>query len=130
MAAMATGAAVGAAAIGQVHRRVVSLQADGSAAYTLQSLWTQTRENLRCTTLLLNNRKYSILLGEYAKVGANPGPTAIDILSLDRPAIDWVSLAKSFGVEAKSVDTLEELRGAMSEALIHDGPFLIEVRFC
>jgi acetolactate synthase I/II/III large subunit len=53
---LATGAAVGAPG-----RRVVALQADGSAMYTLQALWTQARENLGVTTVLLSNRKYTPL---------------------------------------------------------------------
>jgi acetolactate synthase-1/2/3 large subunit len=124
---MATGAAIGAREIGQGARRVVSLQADGSAAYTLQSLWTQAREGLPCTTLLLNNRKYAILIDEYAKVGANPGPTAYDMLSLDRPEIDWAGIARSFGVTAFAVHDLDELREAFSTALRHDGPCLLDI---
>ena len=54
---VATGAAVAGG-----DRRVISLQADGSAMYSLQSLWTQARERLPCTTILLNNRKYNILI--------------------------------------------------------------------
>ncbi len=125
---MATGAAIGAREIGQDQRRVVSLQADGSAAYTLQSLWTQARENLPCTTLLLNNQKYAILVDEYAKVGASPGPTAYDMLSLDRPEIDWAGLARSFGVTAFTVCDLDELRAAFAKALQHDGPCLLDIR--
>ena len=55
---VATGAAVACGA----SRRVISLQADGSAMYSLQSLWTQARERLPCTTILLSNRKYKILI--------------------------------------------------------------------
>ncbi|MFB8339824.1 thiamine pyrophosphate-dependent enzyme [Brucella cytisi] len=122
---IATGAAISAAENGESERRIVSLQTDGSAAYTMQSLWTQARENLPCTIVLLNNRKYEILLGEYAKVGANPGETAHSMLSLDKPAIVWAGLARSFGVTAKTVATLEELRDAFEEAITHDGPYLI-----
>jgi len=68
---MATGAAIAAPG-----RRVVSLQADGSAMYTLQALWTQARERLPITTVLLSNRKYQILLGELTNVGANAGRVA------------------------------------------------------
>lgn len=125
---MATGAAIGAAEMGQGGRRIVSLQADGSAAYTLQALWTQARENLPCTTLLLNNQKYAILLGEYRNVGANPGQTAFDMLSLDRPAIDWAGIANSFGATGWVVHTVEELRHAFARALLYDGPCLIDVR--
>jgi acetolactate synthase I/II/III large subunit len=126
---LATGAAAGARAIGRPDRRVVTLQADGSAAYTLQALWTQARENLPVTTLILNNGAYAILLGEYAKVGANPGQTARDVMSLDRPAIDWCALAAGFGVTSASAATLEELEAALRQALALDGPMLIDVRF-
>lgn len=126
---LATGAAVGARAMGRPDRRVVTLQADGSAAYTLQALWTQAREKLPVTTLLLNNRAYAILLGEYAKVGAQPGPTARDMMSLDRPALDWVALARGFGVTAEAAATVEELRPALARALALDGPTLIDLRF-
>ena len=100
---VATGAAIGAA--GQ--RRVISLQADGSAMYSLQSLWTQARERLPVTTILLTNRKYQILIGEYADVGADPGPTAMSMLDLGNPDLDWVELANGMGVEAARATTLE-----------------------
>ena len=41
--------------------RCVCLEADGSAMYTLQALWTQAREGLDVTTVILNNRSYAIL---------------------------------------------------------------------
>ena len=44
----------------------VNLQADGSAMYTVQALWTQARENLDVTTIILSNRKYVVLLAELA----------------------------------------------------------------
>jgi acetolactate synthase-1/2/3 large subunit len=85
--------ATGAAIAGSGERRMISLQADGSAMYSLQSLWTQARERLPCTTILLSNRKYEILIGEYRNVGATPGDTAMSMLDLERPDLDWVKLA-------------------------------------
>jgi acetolactate synthase I/II/III large subunit len=126
---LATGAAAGARALGQGDRRVVNLQADGSAAYTLQALWTQARENLPVTTVILNNGSYAILQGEYANVGAQPGESARDMMSLDRPALDWVSLAQGFGVPGRTAETVEELREAMAWALEREGPALIDLRF-
>ena len=61
---LATGAAVACP-----DRKVVCLQADGSAMYTVQALWTQAREGLDVTTLILNNRSYAILKQELANVG-------------------------------------------------------------
>ena len=61
----------------------------------MQGLWTQAREKLPVTTVILSNRKYQILIGEYFAVGANPGPTAMDMLDLGNPDIGWVKLAKA-----------------------------------
>ena len=72
----------------QKGRRVVALQADGSAMYTVQGLWTQARERLDVTTIILSNRKYAILLGEYQGVGATPGRTALDMMDLLEPVVE------------------------------------------
>ncbi len=119
---LATGAAVGAGG-----RRVVNLQADGSAMYTLQSLWTQAREALDVTTVILSNRKYAILLGEYRGVGANPGRTAMDMMDLGNPDLDWPALAKGMGVEAARAETLEAFGDLFEQANGRAGPFLIEL---
>lgn len=120
---VSTGAAIG----GGGERRVISLQADGSAMYSLQSLWTQARENLPCTTILLNNRKYNILIGEYKNVGAVPGPTAMGMLDLSNPNLDWVQLANGMGVEAARATTLEECADLMKHSFGRKGPFLIDL---
>lgn len=121
---LATGAAVACP-----DRKVVALQADGSGAFTLQALWTQARERLDVVTLILSNRRYAILRGELARVGANEaGKNASRMLDLDDPAMDWVSLAKGFGVEAVGVDTAEALDDALAAAMSRPGPFLIELR--
>lgn len=120
---VATGAAIGAG--GQ--RRVISLQADGSAMYSLQALWTQAREKLPCTTIILSNRKYSILIGEYANVGATPGKTAMDMLDLGNPDLDWVKLANGMGVEGAVARDLDTLCDLMRESFARPGPFLIEL---
>jgi acetolactate synthase-1/2/3 large subunit len=119
---LATGAAVGGGG-----RRVINLQADGSAMYTVQALWTQAREKLPITTIILSNRKYQILLGEYQGVGANPGRTALDMMDLGNPDIGWASLAKSLGVEAATATTLEQVGDLLAQSLTQSGPFLIEL---
>jgi acetolactate synthase-1/2/3 large subunit len=120
---VATGAALAAGR----SRRVVSLQADGSGMYSLQSLWTQARERLPCTTVILNNRKYAILLGEYKGVGAAPGANAMSMLDLGDPALDWVKLAKGMGVEAARATTLEQCGDLMAQSFARPGPFLVDL---
>ena len=61
----ATGAAIAAP-----DRPVLSLEADGSALYTIQALWTQARERLDVTTVLINNAAYAILRMELARTRA------------------------------------------------------------
>ena len=124
---MATGAAVAAAMEGG-GRRVINLQADGSAMYTVQSLWTQARERLDVTTVLLSNRKYQILLGELANVGANPGRTALEMMDLGNPDLDWTKMAQAMGVEAARADTAEAFGDLMAASLRRKGPFLIELQ--
>ena len=119
---LATGAALGAPG-----RRVVNLQADGSAMYTLQALWTQARERLPVTTVMLSNRKYAILQGEYRNVGAEPGRTALAMMDLDDPALDWVRLANGMGVEAARAETLERCADLLAQSFARPGPFLVEV---
>lgn len=129
-----TGGAIGigiplatGAALACPDRKVIALQADGSAAYTVQGLWTQARERLDVVTLILANRRYQILQGELAQVGAGtPGENARKMLILDDPAIDWVKLAEGFGVEAERVETGEALDDAMARATTCRGPRLIE----
>jgi len=119
--------AVGAA-IACPDRKVILLQSDGSGMYTLQSLWTMARENLDITVLVFANNSYNILRGELTNVGVrNPGPRAIDMLSLDRPDLDWVSLARGMGVEAMSADDAPALARALDAGLASPGTFLIQV---
>jgi len=119
---VATGAAVACP-----DRRVVNLQADGSALYTIQSLWTQAREGLDVTTVVYNNRSYAILNMELSRVGAGAGgPRARDLLDLSRPDIDFVSLARGLGVPASRAVTADELADQLARALAEPGPALIE----
>lgn len=120
-------AAIGAA-IACPDRPVMALVGDGSAMYTVQALWTMAREDLDITTLIFANNSYRILRGELTNVGVqNPGPRAIDMLSLDRPVIDWCQMAQAHGVPASRVETCEALEAALEHAAQTPGPHLIEV---
>jgi acetolactate synthase-1/2/3 large subunit len=119
---LATGAAIGAPG-----RRVVSLQADGAALYTVQALWTQARERLDVTTVIFANRKYAILLAELAQVGANPGRTALDMLDLGNPDLDWVGIAAGMGVAAARAETMAAFNDLFARSCARRGPFLIEL---
>jgi acetolactate synthase I/II/III large subunit len=130
-----TGGAIGiglplatGAAVARPDRKVVCVQADGSAMYTVQALWTQAREGLDVTTILLNNRSYAILKHELANLGAgDAGRGALDMMELDRPALDWVGIARGMGVEAARAETLKELERHFAAGLRSEGPYLIDL---
>ena len=120
---LATGAAIGAP-----QRQVIALEGDGSAMYTLQALWTMARENLKVMVVVFANRSYRILHGELANVGAGtPGRKAHDILTLDRPNLDWIALAQGCGVDAGRATSLDELAHQCKRGLAAHGPYLIEL---
>ena len=120
---MATGAAVAAP-----ERPVLCLQADGSAMYTLQALWTQAREGLNVTTVVLSNRSYAILNMELHRVGADAGgPQARRLLDLTDPELDFCDLARGMGVPARRVENAEDLVAALEAGFAEPGPALIEV---
>jgi acetolactate synthase I/II/III large subunit len=129
-----TGGAIGCmppvgtgAAIACSDRKVVCLEGDGSAMYTVQSLWTQAREKLDVTTVVYANRSYAILNIESARVGvANPGLKAQSLFDLHDPTLDWVKLAEGMGVEAARAETTERFADLFASAMKTRGPRLIE----
>jgi acetolactate synthase-1/2/3 large subunit len=118
----ATGAAVAAP-----DRPVLSLEADGSALYTIQALWTQAREQLNVTTVLINNAAYAILRMELARTAAGEaGERASRMLDLSGPTPDFTEISTGMGVPATRVTTAEELDRALRRAYAEPGPHLIE----
>lgn len=119
--------AVGAA-LASPDRPVINFQADGSAMYTIQALWTEAREKLNVKTLICSNQGYNILRVELERAGiANPGLKALSLADIDKPKLDWVSISSGMGVPAKSVNTSEDLRRELEKILSEPGPSLIEM---
>jgi acetolactate synthase-1/2/3 large subunit len=119
---VATGAAVACPG-----RRVLSLEADGSAMYTLQALWTQARESLDVTTVVLANRSYAILELELGRVGAGvPGPRARRMLDLGHPDLSFTALAAGMGVPASRATTADEFADQLERSFATPGPAVVE----
>jgi acetolactate synthase-1/2/3 large subunit len=116
------------AAIACPDRPVINFEADGSAMYTVQALWTQAREGLNVTTLICSNRSYRILQVELIRAGIpSHGPNAQALTELSKPPINWVRIAQGFGVPGVAVSTAEELAKELNKALVEPGPHLIEM---
>ncbi len=130
-----TGGAIGqglpvavGAAIACPDRPVIALEADGSAMYTIQSLWTMAREQLDVTVVIFNNRAYGILDAELTRLdGPSAGPKARALFDLGDPNLDFVRLAGGLGIESRRVDAADQLSRALEQAIVDPGPHLIEV---
>lgn len=119
-------AAVGAA-VACPDRPVFALLGDGGAGYTIQYLWTAAREKLNIVTVIYSNRSYDILDVEYHRLGVNSvGDKAASLFSLSNPDIDWVSLARGYGVPGARASTAEGFIQALEEGMRTEGPYLIE----
>ncbi|MFF4546577.1 acetolactate synthase large subunit [Streptomyces sp. NPDC001406] len=135
-----TGGAIGqglplavGAAIACPDRPVVCLEADGSAMYTPQALWTMAREGLDVTIVVYANQSYSVLEMEYDRLvptrdGRARGRAARDLLDLSRPDLDFAGLAQAMGVPAARATTAEEFTAQLAKALNEPGPHVIEAR--
>jgi len=109
-------------------RAVVALCGDGSTLYAPQALWSAARYHVPVVAVVLDNHEYRILKhaldridGVSAKTGRYVG------MDIDQPRVDFVALAGSFGVSARSVGRVDELADAVEEALAAGEPRLVHV---
>jgi acetolactate synthase-1/2/3 large subunit len=131
-----TGGAIGqglpcavGAAVAAPDARVICLQSDGSAQYTIQSLWTMAREALNVTVIICANHRYGILQTELRRSGASLDQPAESVLTrLDSPRVDWIALAKGYGVPGVRATSTAEFRQALVVGLQTAGPYLIEAQ--
>jgi acetolactate synthase-1/2/3 large subunit len=122
MMAVSTGASVACP-----DRKVVTLVGDGSAMYTVQSLWTQARENLDVVTVVYANRGYKVLNNELRRVGAPAdGRGASAMFELGTPSLDWVSIGQGLGVAAVRTESRRAFEEAFASAMERRGPCVIE----
>jgi acetolactate synthase-1/2/3 large subunit len=129
-----TGGAIGqggpcatGAALACPDQPVLALLGDGGAAYTIQCLWTQAREQQNVTTVIFANNSYNILNVEYARLGVtNPGDIANSLFDIGNPNIDWVDLARGFGVPGAKANSAEEFSTLLEKSYETPGPFLIQ----
>jgi benzoylformate decarboxylase len=115
-----------AAAVGvqlaEPERPVVCVVGEGSAQYSIQSLWTAAAYQVPVTFLVLRNEEYAILkwFAELESVTGAPG--------LDLPALECAALAEAYGVAATRADDPDAVREALGEALAAAEPRLVEAR--
>ena len=108
-------------------RPVVAVVGDGSAMWSIQSLWTAARYHIPVTYVICANASYcqvkvmkTFLMGERAE-GRYLG------MDLDNPRIDFAHMAQAMGVYGQKVEDPGQLRGALRSALESGKPALVEV---
>jgi benzoylformate decarboxylase len=109
-------------------RPVLAILGDGAALYGIQGLWTAAHHQIPVTFILCNNAQYQILK-HCGDVMPLPNMAARQYLAMDlvRPEIDFVSLARSLGVEARRITEPEELSERVRESLASERPQLFDV---
>ena len=119
-------AIAGAIGISLAHpaRPVTAIIGDGSAMYSIQALWTAAHQQLSITYVICNNASYRILKERLAAGFDNESFVGMDLRD---PAIDFTSMARSMGVWAERVETIEDFGDVLRTAYQRQGPKLIEV---
>ena len=77
---------------------------------------------------MLNNRSYRILKMRLTAMKAFAAQSGNFVgMDMSDPPIDFVGLARSFGVAGTAVGSIAEFQSAFRAALASDGPTVIEV---
>jgi benzoylformate decarboxylase len=116
-------------AVALPERPIIAISGDGSAMYTIQSLWTAALLDLSIVFVIFANREYRVLkhnLDTYRlrfAAGSNRPYPHMDL----SPALDFTALARGMGVSAEHIEDPAALQAAVRAAIAKRGPHLLEV---
>jgi acetolactate synthase-1/2/3 large subunit len=113
-------AAIGAK-YGAPDRTVVAIIGDGGFQMTLQELGTIMQFGADVKILILNNN-FLGMVRQWQELFNSRRYSFVDIQSPD-----FVTIAKGYGIEGKSVSDRKDLKAALKEMLEHKGSYLLEV---
>ncbi len=120
-------AAIGAK-IALPDRPVVALVGDGSAMYTVQALWTAAHYKLPVIWVIFNNTSYRILKQRLVMLrGLAEQADNFVGMELTDPAVDFIGLARSLGIEGARAGTVQDATDLIGKALKDGKPMLIDV---
>jgi benzoylformate decarboxylase len=107
---------------------VVAFIGDGSALYTVQALWTAAHYRIPVIWVILNNLSYRILKQRIVALRGHAEQADKFVgMELVDPAIDFVGLARSLGIEAQPARTVAEATDLVAQALKNGTALLIDV---
>jgi benzoylformate decarboxylase len=105
-------------------RPVVCYSGDGSAMYSIQSLWTAAHHKLPLNVVIANNGGYRIIKQRLLAFHKDDNYIGMDFVD---PPVDFSGIAKALGAEAIRIEDPQELEGRLSSAFNRPGAKLIEV---
>ena len=111
-------------------RPVMVISGDGSANYSMQALWTAAHHKLPIVFVILNNRVYRILkinMNRYRETFGVNGERGYMHLDLTDPEMDYVAIAKGYGMEARRVEDPAQIGDAVREAFASGKPYLLDM---
>jgi benzoylformate decarboxylase len=109
-------------------RPVVALVGDGSAMYTVQALWTAAHDKVPVIWVIFNNTSYRILKQRLVNMrGLAEQADNFVGMNLTDPAIDFVGLARSLGIEAHRAKTVKDATDLIAKGLRDGSALLIDV---
>ena len=106
-------------------RPIAAIVGDGSAMYSIQGLWTAAHHQLPITYVIANNRGYRIIKERLVSFRKTDKFTGMDIRE---PDIDFLAVAKSFGLAARRVTDPQDIGPALREGFASGKPNLIDMR--
>ncbi|HOI13578.1 MAG TPA: biosynthetic-type acetolactate synthase large subunit [Methanoculleus sp.] len=95
---------------------------DGSLQMNIQELGTVAQYNIPIKILVLNNR-YLGMVRQWQELFYDRRYAFTDL-----PPVDFVGIARAYGIEGETVEAAEDVRSALSNALEHAGPYLVDFR--
>jgi benzoylformate decarboxylase len=105
-------------------RPVVCVSGDGSAMYSIQSLWTAANHKLPLNVVICNNGGYRIIKQRLLAFHGDDHYVGMDFAD---PPVDFTGMAKALGLEAIRITDPAELKPKLSDAFKRPGAKLIEV---
>jgi benzoylformate decarboxylase len=108
-------------------RPAVALVGDGSALWSIQSLWTAACYRIPVTFIICSNGSYRVLkLAKIARMGEQSRGRYLG-MDFNEPRIDFCQMAEALGVRGQTIEKAEDLDGALEKALASGQPNLINI---
>lgn len=102
-------------------RQVICIAGDGGIQMTIQELGTIMQTKAPVKIVLLNNN-YLGMVRQWQQLFFDK---RYSFTELDNP--DFVKIAEAYGIKSQKVSERADLKEAIEDMMIHDGPFFLEV---